>query len=68
MATCVPVTDIAHLASLLKTAGYGDGVVSVSPYTWDERIKWDTHIVTLDGNAVGFTNGPVGSNDKGQNL
>lgn len=35
-----------------------DNVV-VKPYCWDERIKWDTYIVTIDGNAVGFTNGAL---------
>ena len=32
--------------------------VDVSPYGGvDSRNGWDTHIVTLDGNAVGFTDG-----------
>jgi hypothetical protein len=30
--------------------------VHIRPYGWDERIQWDTHIVTLDGYGVlGFT-------------
>lgn len=34
--------------------------VHVEPYGRDERIGWDTHIVTLDGYGVlGFTDGPV---------
>lgn len=36
---------------------YGEGVVTVEPYGWDNRIGWDTHIVCLNGNACGFTNG-----------
>ncbi len=32
--------------------------VHIRPYGWDERIGWDTHIVTLDGYGVlGFTDG-----------
>lgn len=30
----------------------------IKPYCFDERINWDTYIVTLDGwGVVGFTNG-----------
>ena len=32
--------------------------VHIKPYGWDERIGWDTHIVTLDGYGVlGYTDG-----------
>jgi hypothetical protein len=32
----------------------------VEPYIYDERIDWDTHIVSVDGyGVVGFTDGPV---------
>lgn len=37
--------------------------IKVSKYVFDDRIDWDTHIVTyeLDGkiHVEGFTNGPV---------
>jgi hypothetical protein len=33
--------------------------VTVEPYAYDERIKWNTHIVCVDGNAWGFTDGPL---------
>lgn len=36
-----------------------DGELGLEPYAWDARIGWDTYIVTIDGNCVGFTNGPV---------
>jgi hypothetical protein len=32
--------------------------VKVEPYIFDDRIGWDTYIVTVNGNAWGFTNGP----------
>ena len=30
---------------------YGSGI--------DKRIGWDTHIVTVNGRAVGYTDGPI---------
>lgn len=36
-----------------------DGAIKVEPYGFDSRIGWNTHIVTVNGNAVGFTDGPV---------
>lgn len=32
----------------------------IEPYGYDDRIDWDTYIVTLEGyGVVGFTNGPL---------
>ena len=28
-------------------------------YAQDDRIVWDTYLVTLDGCAIGFTNGDL---------
>ena len=36
-----------------------DGVIKVEPYGFDDRIKWNTYIVTVDGKAIGFTDSPV---------
>lgn len=34
--------------------------VYIRPYGYDDRIDWDTHIVTIDGlGAVGFTNAMI---------
>lgn len=33
--------------------------VKVEPYGFDERIGWNTYIVTVDGEAWGFTDGPL---------
>ncbi len=33
--------------------------VEVAEYTYDPRIEWDTYIVTIGGNAIGFTDGPI---------
>ena len=31
--------------------------VTIEPYGWDERIDWDTHLVCVDNNAIGYTDG-----------
>lgn len=31
--------------------------LDIQPYGFDDRIGWDTHIVTVNKSAVGFTNG-----------
>lgn len=33
--------------------------VEVKSYGFDSRTGWEMFIVTVDGNGVGFTNGPV---------
>jgi hypothetical protein len=34
--------------------------VTVKPYGYDERIKWDAHMVYLEGyGPIGFTDGPL---------
>lgn len=39
---------------------YGDGEIKVESYGGvDDRCGWDTYIVTHNGNAMGFTDGPV---------
>ena len=38
---------------------YPDHKILIKPYCFDDRIKWDTHIVTINGNACGFTDKQV---------
>lgn len=59
MEEVVELDGMDALKAHLHSIGWHDGAVRVEPYTYDERIGWDTHIVTIDGNAVGFTDGPV---------
>lgn len=33
--------------------------ITVKPYGYDKRINWNTYIVCMDGQAVGFTDGPL---------
>lgn len=39
-----------------------DGHIEVKPYGYDDRIKWNTHIVIVSECAIGFTDGPVNPN------
>lgn len=37
-----------------------ESTVEIKPYIYDDRINWDTYIVTIKGLGVlGFTDGPV---------
>lgn len=52
---------VVHVRALLELWGIcvRDCAVHVEPYAYDERVGWDTYIVTLDGyGVVGFTDGP----------
>jgi hypothetical protein len=46
---------VAHLAAELRPWGYvvEDADVRVEPYWFDNRIGWDTHIVTLRNKQLG---------------
>ena len=33
--------------------------LKIEPYYFDKRINWNTHIVLLDGNVIGFTDKQV---------
>lgn len=64
LATLIEVADrdalVAHLRGLYGRFETVDAEsVKVRPYCYDERIAWDTYVVTLNGGAVGFTDGPV---------
>lgn len=59
METTVEVGTLDDLAVELQRAGWSSGAIEVAPYGYDDRIGWDTHIVTVDGAAVGFTDGPM---------
>lgn len=54
------VVDLpASTDALARHLGVEASRIEVKPYVYDDRINWDTHIVTMDGQAVGFTNGPL---------
>lgn len=58
------VVDVPHRDALIAVVSGGLGLagtnaIAVEPYGYDDRIGWDTHIVLVDGNAVGMTDGPM---------
>jgi hypothetical protein len=75
MKTLVELPDraalVAHIKKLLAPFDWWQDIgpaLHVEPYAWfdkdkpvwDERVKWHTYIVTLEGyGVVGFTDGPA---------
>ena len=61
MTTVVEIepTLVALAATLGITHPKPSKRIEVKPYCYDSRIDWDTYIVTVDHQAVGFTDGPV---------
>ena len=59
------VSSKEDICKLFNEKGYllGRTIVSqdieVKPYCYDSRIEWNTYIVTIKGDAAGFTNRPV---------
>lgn len=58
----LPATRLALFCHLYKEPFMPEFKIQdleVKAYGYDPRIKWHTHIVTIKGNAVGFTNEDV---------
>lgn len=50
--------EFFEVADMFKPGVLSEENIEVKPCHYDSRIGWDTHIVTLKGNAIGFTDGP----------
>lgn len=63
MATVVELENRAQLVDYVAAIFKGQWIdpekLDVIPQGIDDRIGWDTFIITLDGQAIGFTNGPL---------
>lgn len=63
MATVVELESRAQLVDYVAAIFNGQWIdpakLDVLPHGIDHRTGWDTFIVTLDGQAIGFTNGPL---------
>jgi hypothetical protein len=59
MKTVKEVSSAKDIEKILLEQGLKRGKIKIKQYVFDARINWDTHIVTLNGAAVGFTNGPI---------
>ena len=64
MREAVLVEDFAALAKHLSATETDR--VEVAPYGFDSRTGWDTHLVTVNGRPVGFTDGPIPRTDSAQ--
>lgn len=53
------IRDGSELRNIIKAAGFVGDALEVKPYGFDKRINWLTHLVTIDGKAIGYTNQPV---------
>ena len=51
--------DLFKHLSVSKVGSFCVEDVKVEHYGYDDRIGWDTYILTINGNAVGFTDGDV---------
>jgi len=63
MATVCEIADHAALLARVRERWgallhYSDEQVTVRQYPHDKRVGWNTHIVSIDGLPVGFTDGP----------
>lgn len=61
MATVVPVRSKSELVTIiLDSFLFPENHIEIKPYSGiDPRNGWDTHLVSVNGKAVGFTDGPA---------
>lgn len=57
--TVIEVFSLEELEEILKNKGYRFNNVEINPYMRDDRIWWDTYSVSIDGQIVGFADGPL---------
>lgn len=53
------IRDGKELVNIVRARGFEFKELRVRPYAFDKRINWLTHLVTIDGKAIGYTNQPV---------
>ena len=49
----------SYLKNLSPSERFHMNDIEVEDYGYDPRIKWHTYIVSIKGDAVGFTDGPL---------
>jgi hypothetical protein len=62
---CVDIPNTKEALALHLKVKPSD--IDVKFYTYDDRINWDTYLVCVKGQAVGYTSGPLlkGDNNAG---
>lgn len=54
--------DLTNIAGKLLNGLVSDSMIRSSHYCYDERNKWNTHIIMVEGKGpIGFANGPINS-------
>ena len=53
------VKKLEYLSREYEFWGPTEKNVEVKPYCYDDRIDWFTYLVTIDGKAALFTDGPI---------
>lgn len=57
-----------HCRRLLEPYGVPVNELTIKPYCYDERIDWDTHMVSVAGyGVIGFTDGPLKEKESKKN-
>lgn len=56
MATATEVKSLSDVRALLPEFP-SEAEIKCKHYGYDWRISWDTYVITLNGDTVGFTNG-----------
>jgi hypothetical protein len=52
--------ELTNIAGKIVNGLVSGGMIRCSHYCFDERNKWNTYIITVDGvGVIGFTNGPI---------
>ncbi len=68
MREVVEITDFAHLVRHMRREVESwypkeelptEENTKLEPYCYDPRIGWDTYLVTVNGNAWGYTDGAL---------
>lgn len=64
MKSCTEVKDRAELVSYLKSRSslwnsVKEESINCEFYGFDERINWNTYILTDEHGVIGFTDGPI---------
>lgn len=53
------MVELSNMDELAKHLNADKSKVRITPYTYDDRIGWDTYLVTVNGVPFGYTDGGV---------
>jgi len=62
MRTCFEVQNKTELVEAIEAILHCEvkaDDVAIESYTYDDRIHWDTYLITIKGQVFGFSNGMI---------